>query len=462
MGSIFRWIHALGPTGLVLKAIAGSLFSTGLLLAFILLRRAYRQRYFRRRDALVFELRKCWQGILSGVVPPETWRFDSMKREVVETIFLDSLDVAAQPEASRLRECLVTSGLLDHRIFEARRLRGWRRRRALVSLGRMRAPEAIPALAEALADPHPETRLAAIRGLERTALPEAAVPILDAVLAGSLQIPAAPLQNALFSCCQTRPTLLLPYLRHASEEVRPILARVLAELATPELGDDLLLLAADPVAEVRASAARALGEARPQLALPVLSQLAGDSEWFVRLRAVASLGALQDPQAIPVLIEALCDANRNVRLRAAAALVRLESHLGEILERALETHDRYARDALVSELERSGALQPLLHALTEPGHRRRAGAVLLRALRAGTQRLLLDALASHSNWRVRLAVARLLAESGDERLIPGLQALENNLSSAREQRVVRWVLRRLRGGARGVVSVAGEPEVVNR
>ena len=48
-------------------------------------------------------------------------------------------------------------------IFEAQHHVGWRRQRALVALGRTRAPEGIPALALALRDRNRDVRLAALR-----------------------------------------------------------------------------------------------------------------------------------------------------------------------------------------------------------------------------------------------------------------------------------------------------------
>ncbi len=387
MGSIFSWVRQLGPAGFVLKAIIASVVGIGLLLGFILGRRAYRRRYFRQRDARTFALRKTWNEIVSGAVPAESWRFGPMDREVVETMLLDRIEVAPASELAGLLGFLRSSGLLDMRIHETRVARGWRRQRALVSLGRMRAPEAIPAMSEGLDDPNPDTRAAAVRGLGRTGLPEAAAPILERLWAGELRVPPAPVQTALLNCCRGRPALLLPHLRRAEGQTRELLARVLGELATPEMGDDLLLLAGDSLAEVRASTARAVGEAKPQLALPVLCQLAGDPEWFVRLRAVAGLGALEDPRAIQVLIRALCDANRFVRLRAGAALARQESILEQVLEQVVQTHDRYALQAMISELERSGGLLKLTHALMDPGQRHTAAPILLDALRAGSQQL---------------------------------------------------------------------------
>jgi HEAT repeat protein len=310
-----------------------------------------------------------------------------MDREIVETILLNTMEVATAAEIPGLLRLLRFSGLLDMRIYEAQASRGWQRQRALVSLGRMRAPEAIPALTEALDDTDTKTRAAAVRGLGRTGLLEAARQILECMVAGRLRMPAAPVQIALVNCCRSQPELLLPYLRRAEGETRELLARVLGELATPDMVDDLLLLAGDPLPEVRASTARALGEAKPGLALRVLSALAHDPEWFVRLRAVAALGGLEDPRAIPALVEALCDANRYVRLRAATSLVRLDLHLEEVLERVVETRDSYALQTLVSELERSGQIRKLVDRLSDPARRDTGAEFLLDALRAGSQQL---------------------------------------------------------------------------
>ncbi|PYU28372.1 MAG: hypothetical protein DMG31_20240, partial [Acidobacteria bacterium] len=100
-------------------------------------------------------------------------------------------------------------------IFEARELRGWRRMRALVALGRTRAPEGITALAEGLRDRDVETRLAALRGLGRMACPQAAEEILAWIGETGLSVPALPLQNALIQCCAERPQVLLPHVQRA-------------------------------------------------------------------------------------------------------------------------------------------------------------------------------------------------------------------------------------------------------
>jgi len=456
MDSVSKFVHWLGPAEYVLGAVIVTGVTIAALLLFILLRRALRNRFLRQRDRRALALRAQWQGIVAGTVPPESWRFDPVDREIVESILADRIETAVAEETAGLLDVLRSTGLLDTQIYEARAFIGWKRRQALVALGRMRAPEAIPALAEALDDPDPETRIAAVRGLGRTELPDAAVPILDRLVHGVLVVPERPLLNALLRCCTRKPGMLLAYVMKADDRIRPGLARVLGEIATAELDEDLLLLASDSIPEVRAAAARALAAAKPRLALTALAHLASDDEWFVRLRAVVALGELHDARAIPALLDTLCDQNRYVRLRSAAALAGLEKHLGEIVQLVLESRDRYALHAFISELERTGEISRLIDALVDPQQHAMASAALLGALRAGTIRILLNALVRHGNPRVRKAVARLLVRSAEPRLQPPLERMHATARTAHERRLAAWLLHHLK---QKVAPLPSHPEV---
>src|ERR1700730_6665222 len=212
MASGFEILHRLEPSAFVFKAIIGAIAADVLLLAFILLRRSYRMRYFRKRDARVFELRQQWDALISGEIPYETWRSKSFDRRIIEDMALDAFEAAAADESVRLLRFLRTSGLIEKRIFEARKLKGWRRRSALVALGRTRAPEGIPALSEGRRDRDPEARNAAWRGLGRLGSPEAAEEILHWLAESGLNMPILPLQSALINCSRERPEILLLYL----------------------------------------------------------------------------------------------------------------------------------------------------------------------------------------------------------------------------------------------------------
>jgi HEAT repeat protein len=367
MASIFEKLWRLGPAAFVLKAIFAALVANGLLLAFILLRRTYRKWYFAKRDARVYELRQRWDALISGELPFETWRRKPFDRQIVETIVLDAFEAAGPEESARLLKFLRSSGLIEKRIFEARQLTGWRRMRALVALGRTRAPEGIPALAEGLQDSALETRLAALRGLGRMACPQAAEEILAWLEERGLTVPALPLQSALIQCCAERPQLLLPYVQNAEGRLREVLGRVLGDVATPSLALDLLQFVGDNLDELRAAAARAMSQSPSGLAPDVLNELAGDPVWFVRLRAIVSLGKLSDRRAIPPLLRGLTDSNRLVRLRAAEALVGLNGEMLQIFEQVVAAQDHYDMYAYLAALENAdlrGKLEVELQAST--------------------------------------------------------------------------------------------------
>jgi HEAT repeat protein len=351
MASGFEIWHRLEPSAFVFKAIVGSIIVDLLILGFILLRRAYRKRYFHKRDLRVFQLRKQWDELISGQIPYEAWRTKTFDRQIIEDMALDAFEAAGPEESARLLKFLRNSGLIEKRIFEARANKGWRRRSALVALGRTRAPEGIPALAEGLRDRDAEVRNAALRGLGRLGSPESAEEILQWVAEEGLKVPALPLQNALINCCRERPQVLLPYLQHADPTLREVLARVLGEVASPALGADLIGLVDDELPELRAAAARAMSHIQPGDALDVLAELAKDKIWFVRLRAVVAIGSLVNPKGVPHLIRALTDSSRLVRMRAAEGLADLRSDLVSIFAQVVETRDRYGLHAFLAALE---------------------------------------------------------------------------------------------------------------
>jgi HEAT repeat protein len=384
MGSIFEKFWRLSPAALVFKAILVAIVADALLLSFIFIRRTYRKRFFARRDARVFKFRQQWDALISGKIPFETWRKKPFDRRIVESIALDAFEAAGPEESARLLKFMRASGLIEKRIFEAQHLKGWRRMRALVALGRTRAPEGVPGLAEALRDRNLEIRLAALRGLARTACPQAAEEILTWVGETGLTVPALPLQSALIQCCGERPQLLLPFVKQAEGPLREILGRVLGEVATPALGLELLQFVGDEREELRAAAARAMSQADAGLAFDALTELAQDSTWFVRLRAIIGMGRLADPRAIPTLLKGLTDSNRLVRLRAAEALMQFRAVMVPVFQQVIQLRDRYGLHSFLTALENAdlrGKLEAQLQSSTSIEEEERS--VLHKVLQTG-------------------------------------------------------------------------------
>jgi len=171
MESIFEKMWRLGPSGLVVKAIIAAIVADGLMLAFILLRRTYRKRYFARRDARLRIAPNLGRTHLRQI-PYATWRRKAFDRRIVETIALDAFDAAGPRRICAIAEIFEDQRVNQKRIFEARHLTGWRRMPLAGSPWKDTRPEGIPALAEGLRDSRLETRLAALRGLARTACPK--------------------------------------------------------------------------------------------------------------------------------------------------------------------------------------------------------------------------------------------------------------------------------------------------
>lgn len=388
MNSLFHAINAAAAS-FVVRAIIFSLSGIFLLIVWILARRKLRRRYFDRLADAGFYARQHWDEILAGEIAANEWNDVHRDAEAIITLSLDRMDTADASEAEKLLDFLRRTGLLDRILIATRRARGWQREAALVRLGRTRAPDAVTVLAEALDDSHPKTQLAAVRGLARTGLAAAGEAMLERVVAGHLSLPGTSLMNALIVCTRANPRLLLPYLRVARGPVRELLARVIAEVASIGLGDDLLLLASDPLPEVRASVARALAHAEFGFAFPALSQLAADGEWYVRLRALTSLGQFGQTRAVPILLRGVCDANRHVRQRAAEALAHAPDPIG-VLRDVLKTEDAYALQAMIAELDRTGDFAKVVEMLASStgGTARNTDAEsILQALEAGAEEL---------------------------------------------------------------------------
>lgn len=373
MESVFDSLRALTPAAFVLKAIVSVIVADGLLLSFILFRRVYRKRYFARRDARMFGIRQQWDAIISGEIPYTSWRGQVTERQLIEAMVLDAYDIASPQEAVLLLRFLRESGSLATMILEARQHKGWRRHNALVALGRTHAPEAIAALAEGLRVDDAEIRQAALRGLEQMACPQAAQQILNWIDEVGVIVPALPLQNALIQTCAERPQILLPHLQNPEPGVRELLGRVLAEMTTPSIAEDMLRFADDPLAELRAAAARGLVYLEPGAAIEVLSELAKDPVWFVRLRAVVSLGKLCHPAAVSSLLRGLGDSNRLVRLRAAEGLVDFRVDLAQIFVRVIALHDQYGLHAYLTAIETAGLRTALEVQIREQMESRESG-----------------------------------------------------------------------------------------
>jgi HEAT repeat protein len=271
----------------------------------------------------------------------------------------------------------------------------------------MRAAESFTLVVEALGGHSPKSTFEAIRVLGGIGTLEAGAAIIRYIQNGSDCRPGLA-EPALFNCYHGDPCQLARATLAADDVARPVLARVLAEVAIPGMPYDFAGLAADSNPDVRASAARILSASRPPGAVAGLRALAGDPIWFVRLRAIVALGALHEAGAIPTLIEGACDRHRLVRSRAASVLGAIDGEELRIIRLVETTHDRYALQALISDMERTGKLERMASMVVDGGpHLEEA---LLAIIRSGAVRMLTEIAESHSEQQVRQRLQKLLVD----------------------------------------------------
>ncbi len=443
MHYIFNGLPAGSPAHTVMLSLIATAIGILLLIAFILARRAVRNRYFRKRDRRVEFIRDNWQKIVSGQISAEEWFSLKIDRDIVEDILLNRINNAETDEMQALQELARSSGLLDQRIRQARRGRGWSRRLALSALGRMKIMESIPALSEALEDPCDETVVEAIRGLGQVGTKEAGQHIVMHLSEKSFQCPSKIAEQALAQCFKSAPQLLLNEVLRSDDDLRPILARALAEVADDRLFGNIRKLACDRLAEVRASAARIIASVKPSYASYILPLLTGDSEWFVRLRAAVAIGALGHNSGIPLLISLLCDSNRFVRLRAASELVRFRGEEVRIVQSVMDTKDRYAIQAFISELERSGRLTEMINGMVADIPESSTEPVLMTVLQNGFRNIVIDLILTHTNERVRDRIARTIVKSKDVSLIEDLKHFCTTDLNPEQMDLLNWVISEL-------------------
>jgi len=258
---------------------------------------------------------------------------------------------------------------------------------AAAKLGRMRceasAEKLIPLLDGQAAEIIPVT----VRALSKIGTPEA----LDAVLRRLPELHSRSvvsrksIESSLLHFGQVGVKALVRYGGgYDSAVAKASVLEVLAMLAAPEalpfafgnLGHE------DP--EVRAKALKAVGTAGGDLSsadkdrlLPLLD----DDVWFVRLQAAKALGILRHDAAVPLLASRLLDANWQVRNAAATALVQTSDNAIDIFLDTLGTTDRYAKESVCEEIQKTGFVHRLIDNLASPwGQSREKSAEILRIM----------------------------------------------------------------------------------
>lgn len=392
-------------------------------------RRAVRRRVLRRRDARRAAYAAALDEGLSAL-PDHDLPRGSLRSEMDETwlaCMAERFD--AGDDATRARVASLCERL---RYLERFRARSWswraaQREQASRWLGRL-AEHGVSDLVRLMNDPSVRVRSAAIvalGGLNDPRALSALLRALDAVASTPSHwwrigdpprrsTPMILLAQALTAQGPKAIFPLLSRLRSPSSAVRLAVAEVLSRAPDPHprVRAALLGALADEDPEVRARAAKALGLVGYTGAMVPLVRALSDPLWFVRLHAARALGLLGHPRAIPGLLGVLTDEWWQVRAAAAHALRRLgEPAVPALTDYLFTSRDRYAKEQVVEELQRTSFLHGQIEALdaVRPGAAFAALRLLREAALHGAVQIALSALRRHPRPAVRRRLVAMLA-----------------------------------------------------
>jgi hypothetical protein len=151
---------------------------------------------------------------------------------------------------------------------------------------------------------------------------------------------------------------------------RASVLEVLGGLGTPEALSFAFRNLDHEDSEVRAKALKVIGAAGgglPPGEKERVVALLGDPVWFVRLQAAKALGTLGHDKAEPVLAKRLLDDNWQVRNAAATALVKTSDNAIGIFLDTLGATDRYAKESVCEEIQKTDFVYRLIDNLESPG-----------------------------------------------------------------------------------------------
>jgi HEAT repeat protein len=397
-------------TEVVLTIVVMVLLGTGALVAMAIGRRQRRERYFERLDDMRQRYRPVVAALLGKKIDYEKG-LDALKGigGLDRLYFLEQLLLEKQPNAAQIpvaRQLAEDLGLVkiwqshlagkfdvatlrdalarpEGLLQRVGRLNFILKAKSAENLGAIRHQPSWPLLANALHDSHPDVQSVAARALAAIGEPESFVPLLERikeiVLHPSNKISLRSAKSALVSFPLKEAHRLLPAMKHEHPRVRFLAVDILREMVEHEaaLNEDFVLDASmfgaevgelllthscfDDNGDVRARSAPIISYLVDVRGTPVLLTLLEDPQWFVRLHTVRALAKRKFLSQAEQVAQRLTDAHWLVRQAAAQTLL-VFGHAGvdTLADHMLQTQDRYSREQIADEMQRSGLIPTLV------------------------------------------------------------------------------------------------------
>jgi HEAT repeat protein len=445
-------------TEVVLTIVVMVLLGTGALVALAIGRRQRRERYFERLD----DVRQRFGPVVSALYG-RTIDYDRGVEALkgiggldrlyfLEQLLFEKLPTPAQvPVAYQLSEDLglvkVWQSHLSGR-FELASLRDALARpegilqrfgrlnfilkaKSAENLGVIRHQPSWPLLVKALNDAHPDVQSVAARSLaaigETESFPALLKRLQETVMRPANKISLRSIKSALVSFPLKEAQRLMPSMQHEHPRVRFMAVDIIREMVEreaalneefvleasmfgPELGEILLTHCCfDDNGDVRARSAPIIAYLSDVRATPVLLTLLDDPQWFVRLHTVRALAKRKFLSQAEQVSQRLTDPHWLVREAAAQTLLVFgRAGVDQLADHMLKTQDRYSREQIADEMQRTGLIPTLLTQYSTSTDNREAR-VFTQLADLGKTSYLLTTLMSSSDRNLRM---KFLADFG--------------------------------------------------
>jgi HEAT repeat protein len=244
---------------------------------------------------------------------------------------------------------------------------------AIDKLGKMRCERSTDKLVKLLKDENPEIAGVAVRSISKIGSPAGLRSILDELpnLLSKSLVSRKTIETSLVNFGSVSIPALVEYAEKNDDPMsKSLILEILFALNAVEAAPLALANFRHDDPEVRAKALKLIGIAGSGLPDPEKARITAlllDPVWFVRLQAAKALGSLRYVNSADRLGEALLDRDWQVRNAAATALTRFGPRSIDIFLRTLQRDDRYAKESICEEIEKTNYIDVLIENLSSNG-----------------------------------------------------------------------------------------------
>lgn len=399
----------------ILITITGFIF---FILFIVSVRRIKRSRYYKRLDLV----RERYEAILiptikNGLsIPDECYgkKRSSPEWKAIEEILFEAVKRKVVPVAS-ITGIFDKLGYIDFYLERLQSGNRFQRSLAAERLGRLRAERGTEDIIKAIKDPHREVRIVAVRAIGEISSPEGLRPLIDTLISGIGEpgsIPIRIVKTAIVKYKKGAIQYLLPLLHHTAWRVRAQASDIIGEIGVMEPVEALISKLNDPEPDVRAKVARALGKIKAREAVQPLIERLKDASWVVRLQSVKALGFIREGEAIYPLLDLLRDSNWQVRSAAGNSLLKIgDLVIPSLLRMLIQTKDRYTREQIVEELQKTDILEKQINRLDSKNTKEReeASILLVAAGNSGALGFIIRTVKSHADPVIKMRLVHILS-----------------------------------------------------